>query len=173
MNTKEMTEQEALDFLKNKKILCRSEKESVEVQKKILEVQKKLLHLDCIWRTINKRNYLFFLDNINTLTSVDNFEDWITDSREELKVQDLLDIKIKENKPKFNPNDLKPFDKVLVRCSDNTKWGVDFFSYKDEESHSTFRCIGYWYSQCIPYNEETKHLVSTCQEAPEYYITWK
>jgi hypothetical protein len=98
-NNKEMTKEEALEFLKNKKILCRNEKESFDVRNKFLELQKKLLNLKCVWHNANNIYYLFFLNDINFLIPVENYKDWIEDPREELKVQDLLDIQIKEENP--------------------------------------------------------------------------
>ena len=29
------------------------------------------------------------------------------------------------------------------------------------------------YDKCIPYNDETKHLLGTSEEAPEYYRYWE
>ena len=29
------------------------------------------------------------------------------------------------------------------------------------------------YDKCIPYNDETKHLLGTSDEAPEYYRYWE
>ena len=29
------------------------------------------------------------------------------------------------------------------------------------------------YRHCIPYNDETKHLVGTTEEAPEFYRYWE
>jgi hypothetical protein len=113
------------------------------------------------------------LNDINFLIPVENYKDWIEDPREELKVQDLLDIQIKEEqKPKFNPNTLQPFDKVLVRDEDTNKWGISFFDIYEYES-GYFCCIEDTYYQCVPYNEETKHLHRTNNEAPEYYQIWK
>ena len=172
MNIKEMTKEEASEFLKNKKILCKNEKESLEVQNKFLELRKKLLNLDCIWRTTTKMYYLFFIDNISVFTPIDNYNIWVEDPREELKVQDLLDIQIKEEqKPKFDPNTLQPFDKVLVRNDYTDIWKagfldpyrLDFFVTTDD---SIYKC-------CVPYNEETKHLHGKTDEAPEYYQVWK
>ena len=38
----------------------------------------------------------------------------------------------KNNKvEKFNPKTLQPFDKVLTRCDDSEKWGIDLFGYFD------------------------------------------
>ena len=73
-------------------------------------------------------------------------------------------------KEKFDPKTLKPFDKVLVRISN--LWRVNFFSNKEDGG---CRCIdiNYLFKYCIPYNDETKHLVGTTDEAPEYYRYWE
>ena len=55
----------------------------------------------------------------------------------------------------------EPFDKVLVRDDDKNIWKVDFFSHKTEGTFSPFKTVGNYYRQCVPYNEETKHLVGT------------
>lgn len=168
MKNKEMSKEEILEFLKNKKILCKNEKESLEVQNKFLELRKKLLNLDCIWRTTTKMYYLFFLDNISVFTPIDNYNVWVEDPREELKVQDLLDIQIKEEqKPKFDPTTLKVFDKVLVRDYKDKKWTARFFDCYEKGSY--YVTNGSIWKYCIPYNEETKYLHRTIDEAPEYY----
>lgn len=76
-------------------------------------------------------------------------------------------------KPKFDPMTLKPFDKVLVRDSDSENWRNQFFSYIIESvtCHPCF-CINNVYTYCIPYNDDTKHLVGTSEEAPEFYRYW-
>lgn len=81
--------------------------------------------------------------------------------------------KFKVKKPKFDPKTLKPFDKVLVRDKDCENWNCGFFSHKDASSVYHYRCIGTPYIYCIPYNEETKHLVGTAEEAPEFYRYWE
>ena len=78
----------------------------------------------------------------------------------------------KPKKPKFDPKTLQPFDKVLVRDKDCENWNCGFFSHKDASVYH-YRCIGTPYIYCIPYNEETKHLVGTSDEAPEYYRYWE
>ena len=72
-------------------------------------------------------------------------------------------------KEKFDPKTLKPFDRVLVRNSREYAWGPDFFGYIDCDG---FICVTTGYVQCIPYNDDTKHLVGTTEEAPEYYRYW-
>ena len=61
-----------------------------------------------------------------------------------------------EEKHKF-----EPFDKVLVRDNDK-KWCTDFFSHFDsEEKYKPFICVGGMADECIPYNDQTKHLLGT------------
>ena len=76
---------------------------------------------------------------------------------------------------KFDPKTLQPFDKVLVRDNnDNSeRWRCDLFSHISTKGCFRFICVGNGYHYCIPYNEETKHLVGTTDEAPEYYRYWE
>ena len=77
-------------------------------------------------------------------------------------------------KPKFDPRTLQPFDKVLVRNDSKYVWDCHLFSYIKPESEVykyCSLCCGYIY--CIPYNDDTKHLVGTTEEAPEFYRFWE
>ena len=76
-------------------------------------------------------------------------------------------------KEKFDPKTLKAFDMVLVRDHDSRKWSADFYSHKHDSMEYPYRCIGEAYTYCIPYNEETKHLVGTTDDAPGYYRYWE
>ena len=79
-------------------------------------------------------------------------------------------------KEKFDPNTLKPFDKVLVRDERFDYWRCAFYSHQRKEEESTiyrYATTANSYARCIPYNEETKHLVGTTDEAPEYYKYWE
>lgn len=74
---------------------------------------------------------------------------------------------------KFDINTLKPFDKVLVRDNNGSPWFTNFYShYRKEFSRFCYGCSNTNYAQCIPYNDETKHLVGTTEDCPEYYKTW-
>ena len=76
-----------------------------------------------------------------------------------------------EKKEKFDPKTLIAFDKVLVRDGVGYKWNADFYSYKlVGRGHS---CIDDVYIYCIPYNDDTKHLLGTDSEAPDYYRYWE
>ena len=75
-------------------------------------------------------------------------------------------------KERFDPKTLKPFDKVLGGDY-GLKWGVDFFSHTCNDEYHPYRCVGNIYKYCIPYNDDTKHLVGTKDEAPEFYKYWE
>lgn len=58
--------------------------------------------------------------------------------------------------------ELKPFDKVVVRCSEADRWSIDFFSYK---APNGYICTGdAWFGYCLPYNEETAKLIGTTKD---------
>ena len=73
---------------------------------------------------------------------------------------------------KFDINSLQTFDKVLVRCSNDTSWTPQFFAYYRPNSKFPFVCTYNTWSQCIPYNEDTKHLTNTKDDCDEYYKNW-
>lgn len=75
-------------------------------------------------------------------------------------------------KERFDPNTLKPFDRVLVRNSKTEKWRCTHFSYFNEGEECPYVTF-ISYKFCVPYNDDTKHLVGTTDEAPEYYRHWE
>lgn len=77
-------------------------------------------------------------------------------------------------KDKFDPKTLKPFDKVLVRDNYKEEWSCNFFSHiSNDGDYPPYITLNIGYIFCIPYNEDTKHLVGTNEEAPEYYRYWE
>ena len=122
----------------------------------------------------SKKLEYYVLNDMSTL----KFEDWlsfedkqiqpITETQQiilfdalarENKAWDAEKIQIVDLKPKVK---LKPFDKVIVRCSKADKWSIDFFSYKVSNGYI---CTGdAWFGYCLPYNEETAHLLGTIDE---------
>lgn len=77
-------------------------------------------------------------------------------------------------KDKFDPNTLQPFDKVLVRDLYSQRWTCGLFSHIVVIENKRRYSIGLvHYEMCIPYNDDTKHLVGTKDQAPEYYKYWE
>ena len=83
--------------------------------------------------------------------------------------------KFKVKKPKFDPKTLKPFDKILARDRESTRWRCTFFSHIRDKEEIIYKYVttNDCYKRCIPYNEDTKHLVGTKDEAPECYRYWE
>ena len=75
----------------------------------------------------------------------------------------------------FTVDELKPFDKVLVRMGGDFEWCADLFSYYERLSegelvfHTLGECI---WMQCVPYNEKTKHLLGKRTDYIGKYKTW-
>lgn len=75
---------------------------------------------------------------------------------------------------KFDPKTLKSFNKVLVRDYCDEEWTCDIFSHIIRQDDTlSYMCIFTHYDHCIPYNDDTKHLVGTTDEAPEFYRYWE
>lgn len=71
---------------------------------------------------------------------------------------------------KFNVETFHPFDKVLVRDYYNERWRVDIFGFMLNDCVCC--CTTNW-RYCIPYNEETKNLIGTTDDCPEFYKWWE
>lgn len=80
-------------------------------------------------------------------------------------------------KEKFDPKTLKPFDKVLTRRGSESynAWFPDFISDPPNDIDDGILCMCNKddVTMVIPYNEDTKHLICTNKEAPEYYRYWE
>lgn len=83
--------------------------------------------------------------------------------------------KFKVKKPKFDPKTLQPFDRVLTRNSYDCHWCCAIFSHIGELGGTLYKYVttGSSFKYCIPYNDDTKHLVGTTEEAPEHYRYWE
>lgn len=79
----------------------------------------------------------------------------------------------REQGQKFDPKTLKPYDKVLARDSHNATWLCKWFSHIDLSKFYKYATTDGLYRYCIPYNDDTKHLVGTNEEAPELYRYWE
>lgn len=160
---------------------------------KIEKTQPEFKIGDILFVKYNNRNIIFILSNINgkfynhrvRLDSnkvIINYSDshfqnegieFIRYATEGEK-QQLFDALAKEGKrwdsekkqivdlkPKC---EFKPFDKVLGRNEKDDVWEAELFSHYREESQYPFRCIGFSRKYCIPYNEETAHLLGTTDD---------
>lgn len=124
----------------------------------------------------SKKLEYYVLNDMSTL----KFEDWlsfedkhilpITETQQIIlfdalakkgKAWDAEKKQIVDLKPKC---EFKPFDKVLGRNEKDDVWEAELFSHYREESQYPFRCIGFSRKYCIPYNEDTAHLLGTTDD---------
>lgn len=83
----------------------------------------------------------------------------------------------KPKNPKFDPKTLQPFDKILVKRGYNKsyRWVADFVTASpvtdSDIKYCTMSSVNA--DMVIPYNDDTKHLVGTTEEAPEFYRYWE
>lgn len=64
-------------------------------------------------------------------------------------------------KPKWTP---KTFDNVITRVHNKSIWTANIFSHIDQHGkYVTIGCIS-GYTYCLPYNDETAHLIGTTDE---------
>ena len=75
------------------------------------------------------------------------------------KAWDAEKKQIVDLKPKVD--ELKPFDKVLVRDSESDKWRANLFGYIDKDKY--YHCVYANWVYCIPY-EGNEHLLGTTKD---------
>ena len=141
------------------------EVEFIKVSKCTIPLPIMTLHSSGIYLSFTKEGYYFNFNNIESeciLFPSKEQRDWSKFTAPWYK------------KEKFDPTTLNPFDKVLVRdyCDDEWLAGIFARYFKDRKYPYVDICLNS-YTYCIPYNDDTKHLVGTTEEAPEYYRYWE
>ena len=119
-------------------------------------------------------NCVINADGTVTFYGVTSPEVMLYPSREQ---RDWSKVKYEPKKERFDPKTLKAFDKVLSKY-DGGCWSANLFSHIEEEDNKyhgicSFVCNGSLVKFCIPYNDDTKHLVGTKDEAPDFYRYWE
>ena len=143
------------------------EVEFIKVSECTLPLPVMTLHSSGIYLSFTKEGYYFNFNNMESeciLFPSKDQRDWSKFTAPWYK------------KEKFDPTTLNPFDKVLVRVSDKsyTTWYADFVAEPAHAKNETPLILGVKEANMvIPYNADTKHLVGTTEEAPEYYRYWE
>lgn len=125
-------------------------------------------------------NYVYYHANAYTPYLNYSDDDWVDGGiyrpATEEESKQLFSALAKEGK-RWNPDtkqiedlpkkyEFKPFQKVLAKFDEDCEWMPDFFYYYDKsDSEMPYVCIANGRAiECIPYNEETKHLLGTTDE---------
>lgn len=116
-------------------------------------------------------NKIYVSDNRSVYAFSNNGKDVSTDEWLLLPSKYQMDWS-KFKAPEFNPKTFKPFDKVLIKQNyECERWTCDLFSHMLPDGQVF--CAGSTVYECIPYNDETMHLLGTDEDAPEYYKWWE
>lgn len=76
--------------------------------------------------------------------------------------------KVKEH---YRIENLKPFQKVLVRDFNSDKWRCAWFSDYDKTLPYPFITTGADYNQCVPF-DGNEHLLGTCDPCSDEFVNW-
>ena len=107
-------------------------------------------------------------DGTITICGITSPEIMLYPSREQ---RDWSKVNYETIKEKFDPKTLNAFDKVIARKDSEDSWNIDFFSCLKLKKIPL--CLGGIKCAAIPYNDDTKHLVGTTDDAPEFYRYWE
>lgn len=101
-----------------------------------------------------------YVTNLYHKTNIEDAEKYIKIIKENFK--DKLNMETpKINSSKYN---FKPFDKVVGR-TDSGYWRIDFFEfYNVDNKYAPYQCMMDAYKECLPYNDKTAKLISTCTD---------
>ena len=140
---------EIFEYSKNNGDLC--DHASLDITNQILDISGK---------------YIISKDEITELRLATEAErqQLFSALEKEGKAWDADKKQIVDLKPKWTP---KPFDRVITRNDEDDIWTANIFSHMDSHGeYVTIGCVG-GYPYCIPYNEETAHLLGTTDEWKE------
>lgn len=166
-----MTQKEIDEFLADTKVY---------VAGKSGKIQEKLFSLGYKWcdglTIVNhtENPFLFIYKNKSFIRGSNMFI-FSNHENREISAEEILSLEL--TKPKFDPKTLQPFDKVLVKTGTKSynAWLPDFISMPPNDVDDTILCMCMVedITMAIPYNDDTKHLVGTADEAPEFYRYWE
>lgn len=82
--------------------------------------------------------------------------------------KEKIDELIREEEAANSPDHmLQPFDKVFVRDIKTEVWRPSFWGYKNDSTLFSYATTSGMFRYCIPYNENTKHLLGTTESYKE------
>ena len=123
-------------------------------------------HTLCFYVSLNDMFGLLFNDEVESseeyrFATEAEKQQLFSALEKEGKAWDSEKKQIVDLKQKWTP---KPFDRVITRVDVNAIWAANIFSHIDQNGeYVTIGCIA-GYPYCLPYNEETAHLLGTADE---------
>lgn len=124
-------------------------------------------HTLCFYVSLNEMVGLLFDDEVESseeyrFATEEEKKQLFSALEKECKAWDAEKKQIINLTPKV---EMKPFDKVLVRDAVDEVWNIDLFGcIRNEFPKFLYSCMHGVWKFCIPYNENTKHLLGTTDE---------
>lgn len=124
-------------------------------------------HTLSFYVSLNEMFGLLFADEVNSseeyrFATEEEKKQLFSALEKECKAWDAEKKQIINLTPKV---EMKPFDKVLVRDAVDEVWNIDLFGcIRNEFPKFLYSCMHGVWKFCIPYNENTKHLLGTTDE---------
>ena len=100
-----------------------------------------------------QQNGFYYNEESKTIKKIEISKNENKDSNDEIQVL--------TKKESVKGHTFKPFDKVLVRDTENETWHCELFSHVTYYDVPCFHCVGGEFNMCIPYNNYTKQLLGT------------
>ena len=143
-----------IEDLKNTKIYLSNEEDRIKFQKKVFKLGVEWWDRGLLQKPIKKRPFYYIDNNLKLSFGYSHQKSWFRQYEyKQIFLEDVLSI---EESIKY---EFKPFDKVLVRDSDNVRWKPRIFSWHDVEYSEDYpfsfeTTDGDFYKYCIPYDEK-------------------
>lgn len=74
---------------------------------------------------------------------------------------------------KFDPTQLRPFDKILFWSRVDNQWCADLYSHYEPNNCIHYRLGCFVLDKFVPYNVSTQHLLGTDNDCDEFYKFWE
>ena len=115
-----------------------------------------------------KNDYVLYFSAGGMMHMIDTNSSWANIIKTHPDYQEL-----ELPKPHYDISNFYAGMPVLVRDNNEEEWRHTAFSHMTSRFYENKFAAGctYW-CQCIPFNDDTKHLLGTTDMCPEEYINW-
>ena len=154
-----------IEDLKNTKIYLSNEEDRIKFQKKVFKLGVEWWNGGLLQKPIKERPFYYIDNNLKLSFGYSHQKIWFRQYEyKQIFLEDVLAIKEPKEECEF-----KPFDRVLVRDSDNERWRPRFFAwhnvdYKENYPYPFETTDGCFHSYCIPYDENLANTTKSKEE---------
>ena len=139
------------------------------------DVEFKYIHEDAVLVHYNKEFNHAFFDKEGKFYDLPNTECTLFPSKDQRDWSKFERFWDKPKVKRFDIETFQPFDKILFRLQEKDSWRCGLFSHivTDYFGYKTICTSDGLCVFCVPYNDDTKHLIGTTDNCPEFYKWWE